>query len=133
MLNAARSLSQCPEVVQLPQAPKQPAAKKDENRPGDDFNARATWDEILVPHGWVPLGTRGEETRWCRPGKPDGVSASTNTYGRGLLHVYSTNAEPFENGESYKKFAAFAILNCGGNFKRAAQELRAMGYGKQTR
>jgi len=29
------------------------------NRPGDDFNTSASWEEILEPHGWEKAGSRG--------------------------------------------------------------------------
>jgi len=52
------------------------------NRPGDDFNARASWEEILEPHDWEKAGERGEVTDWRRPGKEIGISATTNFAGK---------------------------------------------------
>ena len=31
--------------------------------------------------------------------------------GRGLMYVFSTNADPFENDHCYDKFAAYTFLN----------------------
>ena len=99
-------------------------------RPGDDFNKRSTWDEVLCPHGWVLSQERGEKSFWTRPGRGGGVtSATTNYKGCGLLYVFSTNADPFENEATYDKFAAYAVLNHEGNFARAAAELSTQGYG----
>src|SRR5262249_49233706 len=50
-------------------------------RPGDDFNARARWNEILESRGWIRIFERGGETYWRRPGKPDGISATTGYQG----------------------------------------------------
>ena len=36
-------------------------------RPGDEFNAKASWDDILVPHDWNIVGQRGDVTDWQRP------------------------------------------------------------------
>ena len=104
-------------------------------RPGDDFNARATWDDILTPHGWRKVGDRGDGARWCRPGKAAGVSATTGyckgKLGDGLLYVFSTNADPFEDEHAYSKFVAHALLDHGGDFNAAARSLAAEGYGER--
>lgn len=93
-------------------------------RPGDEFNLRATWDEVLDPLGWEAVETSGEVTLWRRPGKSDGVSATTNYGGSDLLHVFSTSCDPLEAGESYQKFAVFALTRFDGDFGRAAKEVR---------
>jgi putative DNA primase/helicase len=100
--------------------------------PGDDFNVRAKWEDILAKHGWTYAGEYGEETRWCRPGKDFGISATTNHQGSDLLHVFTSSAPPFEPGSTYSKFSAYTLLNHGGDFKEAARDLREQGYGKKT-
>lgn len=100
------------------------------SRPGDDFNARATWEEILEPHGWRKIHQRGDITRWRRPEKDIGVSATTNWQGSDLLYVFSTST-PFEAERGYSKWRAYAILNHAGDFKAAARELARQGYGQQ--
>jgi hypothetical protein len=101
-------------------------------RPGDDFNLRASWDDIL-PSGWKKVRQVGEVTQVRRPGKEVGVSATIG-YCRSdragaKLYVFSTNAEPFEAERSYSKFEAYTMLNHDGDFKAAAQELAREGYG----
>ena len=98
------------------------------SRPGDDFNRRATWDEILARHGWKKVCVRGEETYWRRSGKSVGVSATTNWKGLDLLKVFSTSTE-FETETTYDKFAAYAVLNHNGDFRAAATALADAGYG----
>ena len=100
-------------------------------RPGDDFNAHASWADILEPHGWVRVSEAGEEGRWRRPDKGDGWSATTNYKGSGLLYVFSSSAEPFEPDRGYSKFAAYALLNHGGDFRAAAADLGQRGWGSQ--
>src|SRR5262249_2960049 len=56
-------------------------------RPGDLFNARATWEEILSPHGWTKVFERNGEAYWRRPSKDRGISATTNYQGSDLLYV----------------------------------------------
>ena len=58
-------------------------------RPGDDFNNRTTWDELLTPKAWAKLSTHGDTVFWRRPGKTTGVSATTNYAGNDKLHVFS--------------------------------------------
>jgi hypothetical protein len=131
LLNAARALNRWIE-------PARPARQLDvvrggSGRPGDDFNNRAEWEAILEPHGWVAVGDGGGVTYWRRPGKADGVSATTgycqSDDGDDLFHVFSSNAEPFEADETYSKFAAYALLECEGNFQQAARKLGGLGYG----
>ena len=92
-------------------------------RPGDRYNRRASWAEVLEPHGWSLLSTRDGESYWQRPGKQSpGVSATTNHQGSDLLYVFSTSTV-FEAGRAYSKFAAYAILEHGGDFRAAARAL----------
>jgi len=95
--------------------------------PGDDLNSRATWADILLPHGWAFLGQRGQVGCWRRPGKTTGVSATTNALGTDRLRVFTTTTvfEP----TSYSKFGAYTLLNHGGDHHAAAEALRTLGYG----
>ena len=93
-----------------------------DTRPGSDFNRTASWHDILEPHGWLPVYRDGDEVFWRRPGKSEGISATTNYQGSNLLYVFSSSTE-LEPDTGYTPFAAFAILNYGGDFSRAAQSL----------
>jgi len=90
-------------------------------RPGDRFNARATWEEILEPHGWKKDG----KNYWVRPGKDtkDGISGTTDYDGIPMLYVFSTSAHPFEANKGYTKFTTYTFLNHGGNFSESAKEI----------
>lgn len=101
-------------------------------RPGDVYNARADWREVLEPHGWTFLFHHGELSYWRRPGKQRGVSATTGRRNPAdptsdLLWVFSTSTE-FEAEAGYSKWRAYAVLNHGGDFAGAAQALRGLGY-----
>jgi len=110
-------------------------------RPGDLFNQRATWAEILEPHGWKNIGKERDLTLWRRPGKTGtGSSAKTglkSKEGNDLLCVHSTNAHPFESYDAgkktYSKFAAFTLLNHNGDFTAATRAIVAKGYEPQPR
>lgn len=109
-------------------------------RAGDDFNARGPdWPDLLQPHGWDLMLERGGVRYWRRPGKPERGHSATTDYLPGKFCVFSSSASPFPgpNGKSscssHDKFAVYAILNHGGDFKAAAKALAAQGYGHQQK
>lgn len=139
LLDCARALNRVQAVAEA----KAEAARKAErrtklapsapgDRPGDLFNRQASWEDVLGAFGWKVDCTRGDVTYWTRPGKTKGISASTghcsSSQSGNLLYVFSSNAEPFEAEKTYSKFTAFALLNHGGDFCKAARDLREAGY-----
>jgi hypothetical protein len=98
---------------------------------GDDYNTRTTWEELLQPLGWTVVYRKGEATVWRRPGKSEGISATTNFNGNDKFYVFSTSTQ-FEAETSYSKFAFYATIKHHGDFKAAANDLRAQGYGAQS-
>lgn len=97
--------------------------------PGDDFNARTTWDEILIPDGWTKLHSDSMgKTDWRRPGKDYGISATTNYQGNDLFHIF-TSSVALDSDRSYSKFAYTALTKFGGDFGACANALRQKGYG----
>jgi hypothetical protein len=133
ILSIARSFNRYvpPEMIRTSSSPGSPGPEADS--PGSVWNRTGDWAEILEPHGWRPVGTRGDTVLWCRPGKSSGISATTGhcrTPGSGdLLFVFSSNAAPFEPDTAYSKFAALALLSHGGDFSAAAKDLRERGIG----
>jgi putative DNA primase/helicase len=98
-------------------------------RPGDDFNTRAEWGEIL--QGWKRMRPIGAGWAWQRPGKTDrSISATTGTAADGVdrLFVFSSSTD-FETETPYSKFAAYAHLHHGDNYTEAAKDLLGKGYG----
>lgn len=105
-------------------------------RPGDDFNERADWlTDVLGPHGWELHHEAGGTLYVTRPGKSarEGHSATIghSKDGADRLYVFSAAAAPFEMETPYTKFAAWALLNHGGDYQAAARELGRTGYGSQ--
>lgn len=103
--------------------------------PGDDYENRTPWEDILEPHGWQIESVRGQEIHWTRPGKNprDGMSATTgHANDRNRLFVFSSATE-FEPERPYTKFAAYTVLNHGGDspmaFQAATRELARQGFG----
>lgn len=96
--------------------------------PGDDYNARASWDDILLPLGWRKVFSAGGVIYWRRPGKDVGVSATTGRNDGDNLYVFTTSTV-FDAEKPYSKWAALTHLEFGGDFKASARHLRTMGYG----
>ncbi|MGW5852131.1 phage/plasmid primase, P4 family [Streptomyces sp. NPDC055254] len=98
--------------------------------PGDDFEQRTPWADILTPHGWRSLFQSGGTSYWQRPGK-DGREPSATTghrMDRDRLYVFTTSTE-FVAERPYTKFGAYALLNHGGDHSAAASALRRQGFG----
>ena len=100
------------------------------DRPGDDYNRRMTWAQLLEPVGWTIVFERGDTTYWRRPGKAVGVSATTNHAGSDLFYCFSSSTE-FQPETSYSKFGVYATFQHGGDFRKAALALAKRGYGPQ--
>jgi hypothetical protein len=98
------------------------------NKPGADFNQRATWSEVLEPHGWRPVMTKGNVTYWRRPNKTRGVSATTGYNGTDYLYVFTTSTG-LDSERAYTKFGAYGVLNHRGDFRAATAALGQAGYG----
>jgi putative DNA primase/helicase len=100
-------------------------------RPGDDYNERADWSDILT--GWTRATRMGSGYGWRKPGKEGpGISATTGQSADGVdrIYVFSTSTE-FEPERPYNKFSAYALLEHGGDYASAAKALAAAGYGSQ--
>lgn len=121
--------------IPLPPAPESASRDSaveagDRRYPGEDFKARATWEEILEPHGWERVYGRSDRAFWRRPGKTNLNEHSAVTGGSkgDAMWVFSTSSElPPE--QSLNKFAVYAYLEHQGDFPKAAAVLRERGYG----
>lgn len=95
--------------------------------PGDDFNARASWQEILI--GWKWMHSAGGRTYLNRPGVDDGRHRAVIDE-NDLLCVFTTSTA-LPDQKSLSKFATYAHLHHGGDFAAAARELWYLGYGSR--
>ncbi len=107
----------------------QPARERGigEIRPGDDFNDRGDWTEILTSRGWTYAGMRGNQETWTRPGKNvrEGHSAALGHMGSPNIYVWSGMDEE----RSYSKFQFVAFADYDGDFAETTKRLAAEGYG----
>lgn len=99
--------------------------------PGDDYNQNTTWEELLTPNGWTRLNTSTRNnhpiTWWTRPGKNEGVSASTGGEGD-WLYIFSTSTTLPDN-QPLNKFYVYAHYHHDGDLQSAAKQLARDGYG----
>jgi len=129
LLDIGRSLDRSQKRVSRADAAPPPADGA--VHPGHRFTAAASWSDVLEPHGWEAVRVVGGVTQWRRPGKNKGLSGTTG-FCKGEKNgdlLFSTNADPFEAGVTYSKFAAYALLNHGGDWRKAARQLADDGYG----
>lgn len=104
-------------------------------RPGDRFNDEADWPEILEPAGWKYVADTVHDgeivSAWTRPGKDEGISATTGIRSKGLgdgepadlLYVFSTSTD-FEAERGYDKYGAWCVLH--GYDPRSTEAARAI-------
>jgi hypothetical protein len=105
--------------------PKNPESK----RPGDIFNVLATWEDILIPLGWRKVYENSSHTQyWCRPGKKEGISATTNFKGYNLFFCFSESVPELETRKGYTKFSLLCHLKYGGDFSATAKSLVMENY-----
>ena len=113
-------------------APSPPLAQRD--RPGDQWAQRVSWRQLLEADGWTWHHHTGDEDHWTRPGKTikDGTSATTNYQGSDVLKVFTSNAAPLLQGETYNKFHYLTVTRFGGDHTAATRWLAEQGYGSPT-
>lgn len=129
--SVARSFDEMPRPVAHEEHIRHVVPDVAEDKPGDAYNRQARWVDILEPHGWRRVFQRGKTVHWCRPGKDAGTSATTGHGDGDYLYVFSSSTM-FDSEHAYSKFAAYAILNHGGDYSAAARALVTEGYGEQA-
>lgn len=128
--NVCRMLDRLPTPEPAKTAPRPAPPRSDGSlRPGDDFEARASWEEILRGT-FRPLSTRGSETYWGWADGVGGVKATTGKDEHDRLFVFATGSD-FQSEVPYSKFGAYALLNHNGDHKEAAKALARRGYGSR--
>jgi len=111
-----------------------PPTNADMRRPGDVFNALASWEDVLIPLGWEKVGRSQNGTQyWKRPGKTtEGISASTNYKGYDLFFPYTTAIDGLTWKKGYTKFSLYTQLAHNGDSRAAARALVYDNYKRVT-
>jgi P4 family phage/plasmid primase-like protien len=99
--------------------------------PGDDFELKTSWSQILLPLGWTFMYQRGRTSYWRRPGKDSGGHSATTGRDPSRDRIYIMSSEaglPIQ--EPLTKFHFYALHYHGGDHSAAASHLRRLGgYG----
>lgn len=124
-----------PEKHSTEYTPYVPPQNPENRRPGDIFNALATWDDVLLPLKWTKLGATINGTQyWKRPGKTTpGVSASTNYKGYDLFFPFTKFYDELTWKKGYTKFSLYTKLAHNGDPRSAARSLVYDNYKYATR
>lgn len=96
--------------------------------PWEDYSDRGDWRGVLTKHGWTIVKEVGSKTFVKRPGATSPMSGNFDSK-YNLLRVFSSSSV-FDHNQSYNPFAIYSMLECGGDIKQAARELREAGYGR---
>lgn len=118
-----------------PSKPKPPTSTSSGDSIADWFSNRASWNDILTPHGWSVVNGDGNSdgSKWKHP---TATAASSASIKHGCLFVYSPNThfpetEP-EDPQGMTRFRAWAILNHAGNLSDAARSAGEMRDGARA-
>lgn len=119
-----------------PPPARQPAATSfdpDDPRPGDEFNATHTGNDVLTAAGWHHHRRLPDGDAWRRPGKPDPRAVhSAIVYDDGHICSYSDTVTDtrLEKHRSYDPWGAHVAINHGGDFAAAARAWRTEHPGR---
>ncbi len=92
---------------------------------GDWYNENTEWDDVLYSDGWKLSYEQDGRKYWTRPGKEDGVSASTGRDEKDRLFVFTSSVPELTQGRGYTKFAYKALMHHEGAFGEAVASIRA--------
>lgn len=99
--------------------------------PFEDYNKRGDIVELLIKHGWTQVHDNGEKIIFKRPGNTESKSSGDYNRRLGWFSVFTTNSI-FTPNKAYQPYAVFAMLEAGGDYKRAARMLIEMGFGEKV-
>jgi len=105
-------------------------------RPGDDFNAQHTGEEVLGWLGFTHAHTDHQGDHWTRPGKDPRQGASATVYPDGGIAIWSSGVTDLypqvELRKSYDPFGLWVATQFNGDFEACVRDLAASGYGEPT-
>jgi hypothetical protein len=123
----ARSFNLYKSPVFLP--PTFPFALPSSDQPLTDYNERGDVISLLQHHDWYMVYSTPERTFFRRPGKTEHYTSANFHHQLRRFWVWSNNTD-FTAQTPYTPSAVYAILRCKQDFRQAAKELIALGYGK---
>lgn len=96
----------------------------------DDFHIKVSWEDILTPHGWTPIGSSPKTGAdyWSKKRGDEKPRASTNWKDRDVFYAYADNLGVIPR-KAYTKFGLYTHLNHSGDSAAAEAALIQQGYG----
>lgn len=118
-----------PETEPIRSEYKHNAPDENPDMPGSVYNARGDHAALLRSHGWHLVRNARDVEHWRRPGKDDGISATFGYGGVPLFHCFTSSVDDLEADRTYNRFQLYAALEHRGDYRSAAKQLEADGYG----
>lgn len=101
-----------------------------DNTPWGEFRANHTALDIILKYGWTIVGESSKYIYLLRPGSTDSKTSGVIFKDTALFWPWTTSSE-FDAETPYDSFQCYTLLEHGGNFDAAIQDIRGQGYGKR--
>jgi len=130
LIDAAVMFNECAPRPQPERKARTVRPADEDELPGTRYNRESSQSDVLdlfARHGWTIGRRSGDTVSITRPGATSESSGNVNA--DGVTHIFSSNT-PFEpsvagHGNPHAPFAAYAILEHGGDYHAAAKTLYA--------
>jgi len=130
LIDAAAMFNECAPRPQPERKARTVRPADEDELPGTRYNCASSQSDVLdlfARHGWTIGRRSGDTVSITRPGATSETSGNVNA--DGVTHIFSSNT-PFEpsvagHGNPHAPFAAYAILEHGGDYHAAAKTLYA--------
>lgn len=99
------------------------AHRQDKTHSNELYNDSDHYISVLEGVGWVLGETVGENQRWCRPGKSNGVSATFHV-GMRVFYVFTSESSHFDQYRGYLPFTLLAAVQFDDDRKATAAFIR---------
>lgn len=129
-------LFSCARMLNRNIEPFEPSAKQvrdmqsavQDEKPWEAYNARADWRALLEKHGWKYVKKKGAKHFFLRPGDSKAEYSGDFHEDLNQFGVFSSSTV-FQVGKGYSPFQMYALLECDGDFSKAAKQVLSQGYG----
>ena len=124
LLSIAREFNQIIEPISISEKPKSSKA----GSVFDDYNKRGDVVALLLRHGWSVVREDADKIYFLRPGQTTSATSAVFFKDNRIFYPHTTSTS-FKN-KGYNPFAVYSHLECGDNWRKAADQL-ADEYGEE--
>ena len=125
LFSLARSFNKIIEEVKQPNIPH----NNDTVTVWEDYNKRGDIIALLEKHGWSKVSSSDNNIRFLRPGATSAASSAVLFSDSRIFYVHTTSSQFQPKG--YNPFGVYTILECNGDYKKAAAQLSDI-YGTKS-